>query len=84
MNCDTHEVIELLNTLSAVNTAIGQMFLLVLLQETRNGVVLRVGGYGERCQCDNSSSNSCPVGRDLKLVCSGRSQLMQKLDLLVI
>ena len=43
------------------------------IQETRNGVVLTLGSYGERCECDNSTSGACPVGTDLKLVCSGRS-----------
>ena len=44
-----------------------------VVQETRNGVVLTLGSYGERCECDNSTSGACPVGTDLKLVCSGRS-----------
>ena len=43
-----------------------------VVQETRNGVVLTLGSYGERCECDNSTSGACPVGTDLKLVCSGR------------
>ena len=36
-------------------------------------MVLTLGSYGERCECDNSTSGACPVGTDLKLVCSGRS-----------
>ena len=47
--------------------------LCTIIQETRNGVVLTLGSYGERCECDNSTSGACPVGTDLKLVCSGRS-----------
>ena len=43
-----------------------------VVQETRNGVVLTLGSYGERCECDNSTSGACPVGTDLKLVCGGR------------
>ena len=43
-----------------------------VVQETRNGVVLTLGSYGERCECDNSTSGACPVGTDLKPVCSGR------------
>ena len=38
-----------------------------VVQETRNGVVLTLGSYGERCECDNSTSGACPVGTDLKL-----------------
>ena len=34
--------------------------------------LLTLGSYGERCECDNSTSGACPVGTDLKLVCGGR------------
>ena len=39
----------------------------------RDGVLVTVGGYGERCQCDNSTSgaSTCLVGREIKEVCSG-------------
>ena len=47
-----------------------------VVQETRNGVVLTLGSYGERCECDNSTSGACPVGTDLKLVC-GKTQIIQ-------
>ena len=46
----------------------------IVQQEMRDGVLLTVGSYGERCQCDNSTSgtSTCLVGREIKEVCSGR------------
>ena len=36
-------------------------------------MLVTVGSYGERCQCDNSTdAGACPVGRDSRLLCSGR------------
>ena len=45
----------------------------IVPQEMRDGVLVTVGSYGEKCQCDNSTfgASICLVGRDKKEVCSG-------------
>ena len=47
---------------------------IIVPQEMRDGVLVTVGSYGERCQCDNSTTgpSTCVVGREIKEVCSGR------------
>ena len=41
-----------------------------ILQEIREGVLVTVGSYGERCQCDNSTgAGACPVA--MNDTCSG-------------
>ena len=44
---------------------------------------LTLGYYGERCECDNSTSGACPVGTDIKHVCSGRPFSTNKIHIYV-
>ena len=45
----------------------------IVPQEMMDGVLVTLGSYGERCQCDNSTigASTCLIGREKKDVCSG-------------